>query len=329
LEIKMRIFRRLSVLVFLLATVSVPFQSIAQDAAAGIFAGAKALYTLAQSKPENERLADYQGVRRLLDLIVEEHPSSDLAVGILLQDTIDGLDVAAVDAALAEIDTAPAQEEARPEVTGALAPSGSGAIDPAPVTPPAQVEAAAPPPELPQRTEKEIVLDIQNELNRIGCTAGSADGVAGRKTRTAFSNFINDSGVDLTVDQLVTEQAVAALKAQEGTVCQVRTMASTPASALAGSWGFRSDCPGLGNRVIRNTGTMNLAYQGDNTLRGPARNRQGNTGSAVIQFQGSRTAATVINFGFVTVKGNLTRSTSNMTVSGTGTRNCKIVAWKN
>lgn len=179
------------------------------------------------------------------------------------------------------------------------------------------------------RSEKEIALDVQAELNRLGCAAGPADGIVGRKTRTAFANFIRDSGVNLSVDSLLTEEAVDVLKAQAGTVCKVRTMASTPASALTGGWGFRSECPGIGSRIIRNSGSMKLAYQGNNTLRGPVRSKEGLSGSATIQFQGSRTAATVIRFGFLTLRGNLTRSTSNMTISGTGSKRCKIVAWKN
>ncbi|MGJ8586222.1 MAG: peptidoglycan-binding domain-containing protein [Marinosulfonomonas sp.] len=293
----------------------------------------KALYAAAQAKPEEDRLNDYLGVRRLLDLIVKEHPSSDLAVGILLQDTIDGVDIAAIDAAIksskeetestASSDTETAN--ASGEANSAVSP-GTSQVAPLPTPDSAAVKTEL---SEPVRTEKEIVLDIQTELNRVGCAAGTPDGVSGRKTRAAFSSFIKESGVDLSEDDLATEKAVAALKVQEGTICKVRTMASTSASALAGSWGFRSDCPGFGSRVIRNTGSMNMAYQGNNTLRGPARNKQGNTGSAVIQFQGTRTAATIIKFGFVTVKGNLTRSNSNMTISGTGSNNCKIVAWKN
>lgn len=325
----MNALRAISIVIILASNVWAPSQSIAQDEAAGIFAGAKALYTIAQTKSPEERLDDYHGIRRLLDLIVEGHPSSDLAVGILLQDAIEGLDVAAVDAALAKSGSTERTESKAPETTGLSPPSLPIESDSAAAVPPLKSDEEVPQLEIPLRTEKEIVLDVQTELNRLGCPAGTADGVVGRRTRAAFSNFIKDSGVDISEDEMVTEEAVAVLKAQEGTVCKVRTMASTSASALAGNWGFRSDCPGFGNRIIRNTGSMNLTYRGDNTLRGPARNEQGNTGSAVIQFQGTRTAATIIKFGFVTVKGNLKRSTSNMTISGTGSNRCKIVAWKN
>ncbi len=299
-----------------------------------LFNTANIIYQSAETQtPELQQLS-YDSVRQILDQIVTEYPASDLAVRILLEDTINGLDVAAVNTALDE--TAAQEVIAAPDTALEVAAPESSPEAASNVEDIQTLELAAlpmdlvaPAPELPPRSEVEIVTDLQTELNRIGCPAGPADGVVGRKTRSAFSNFIRDSGSELTAEDLVTEAAVAELKEQEGKVCKTRTMATTPASALAGSWGFRSDCPGFGNRIIRNRGTMRLQYTNNRTLRGRATNQQGISGSAVIQFQGSRTAATVIKFGFVTVKGNLIRSTRNMTISGTGALNCKITAWKN
>ncbi len=327
----MNILRVAAVTISFVFLALAPEKVVAQNEASGIFAGARALYLTAQTKPEGERLEDYRGIQRLLNLIVEDYPSSDLAVRILLQENIDGVDIAAISAALAAPKPAATEQPATvaPQIAGSTSSTSAAVGDDGSTVPSEETVVLVPQIEVPARTEKEIVLDVQNELNRIGCPVGTADGVAGRKTKAAFLNFINDSGVDLSEDDLATEEAISILKEQEGTVCEVRTMASTPASALGGSWGFRSDCPGFGNRIIRNTGSMNLTYRGNNTLKGPARNRQGNTGSAVIQFQGGRTAATIIQFGFVKLQGNLTRSTSSMTISGTGSNRCKIVAWKN
>jgi peptidoglycan hydrolase-like protein with peptidoglycan-binding domain len=330
---------------------------------------AQIIYSSAADQPADAKRESYQQVRDLLDQIVEKYPGSETALRIILKDDLDGLDVAALDAALADA-AAPAPQAAseaeaspqpalKPLPPLDLAPQAAAqapALQPLPplelqpVTPapapgqslnlPPLFQDTAPDPSaaptdsvvptaLASRDEKEIVKEVQAELNRLGCNAGTADGVAGRNTRTAFRNFIEDAGVALTEDDLATEAAVAVLKQQEGTICEIRTMSSTPASALAGSWGFRGDCPGLGNRVIRNSGRMSLRFTGNNTLRGTATNKQGISGDAVVQFQGSRTAATVIRLGFVTLRGNLTRSTRNMTISGTGTRNCKITLWKN
>ena len=204
-------FRAIFFAVFFACT---PGTSVAQDEAVGIFAGAKALYAIAQTKTKEEKLDDYRGVRRLLDLIVEEYPSSDLAVSILLQDTIEGVDVAAVDAAL---------EAASPDSTGLEATSSPDTIgsssSPVPITENSATAIPSPNtsetiPELVElaRTEKEIVLDVQAELNRIGCSAGTADGVAGRRTKSAFSDFIKESGVALSDDDLPTEEAVVGIE---------------------------------------------------------------------------------------------------------------------
>ncbi|MEZ5870649.1 MAG: caspase family protein [Nitratireductor sp.] len=45
--------------------------------------------------------------------------------------------------------------------------------------------------------EKQLVRSIQGELNRIGCDAGKADGIWGRKSEQAVSRFAKHGGVDL------------------------------------------------------------------------------------------------------------------------------------
>lgn len=61
---------------------------------------AKAIYDTAGNQDSNLQKLTYESVRDILDRIVEEYPASDIAVRILLKDTIDGIDVAALDAAL-------------------------------------------------------------------------------------------------------------------------------------------------------------------------------------------------------------------------------------
>lgn len=340
----------------------------------GLFRAAKIILGTAQKQPDDLKNESYLRVREILNTIVEDYPESDLAVRVLLQDTIDGLDVAQLDAFIkenssivsqssnaepmqnsaAEVETDGAPEAPNESVTVAATPATqnetSATVDELDTDSPDLassygITTANPIPSdtitaegttlesivesMPARSEKEIVFDVQTELNRVGCGAGPADGVVGRRTRIAFRNFIRDAGVDLEEDALISEAVVSALKSQKGTICKTRTMASSSASALAGSWGFQGDCPGLGNRVIRNKGRMRLKYVGNNTLKGTATNQQGISGPATIQFQGGRTAATIIRFGFVSLKGNLTRSSRNMSISGTGTRRCKISAWKN
>lgn len=178
------------------------------------------------------------------------------------------------------------------------------------------------------RPKKVMVKEIQTELNRVGCNAGSADGIMGAKTRSAFKRFVKETGASVTLDDLPSEEVVNSLKAYKGKACKTRTMSGTPVSQLGGSWGFRGDCPGLFGRTVRNKGRIRFQFVGNNTLRGTVTNQKGISGPASIQFRG-RKAVTNMRFGLFTLKGELWRSKKNMTVSGTGTRKCKIVLWKN
>lgn len=306
----------------------------------GLIQAARIMYLSAENQPLEIKRVSYENIRKVLDQIVTDYPASDIAVSILLKDTIDGVDISAIDATLASLsESGEAIEEVAsdavleaPYLSMEIESPQDSVTGPLPRSETDEgIQIAALPSlegEVFARAEKEIVADVQAELNRIGCNAGGADGVVGRRTKSAFNSFVQETGSNLGEDELATENALAEIKAQTGRVCKVVTMASTPASQLGGSWGFRSECPGFGNRVIKNSGTMRLKYTNNQTLRGTARNQQGIQGPATIQFQG-KTAATIIKFGFVTVKGNLSRSTRKMSISGTGSANCKIVAWKN
>jgi hypothetical protein len=146
----------------------------AQDTAQGIFQAALALYRDAEARPGDARLDDYRSVRRLLDLIVTRHPGSDLAVQILLQQTIEGLDVASLDRALSEAPDAAAVVPEGPNDPAAAAGVQPGTTPVDPFATAAPSAGAEPAPEslaepIPAaRSETEIVRDMQSELNRLG-----------------------------------------------------------------------------------------------------------------------------------------------------------------
>jgi len=260
------------------------------------FKAAQIIYQTAQETSHEARQDGLKRVRGILDQIVEKFPASDLAVRILLQDTIEGLNVAALDAEL--LNAADAEPEKHSPI-------------------------ASPQPE---RSGKEIILEVQIELNRLGCAAGAADGIAGRNTKAAFAEFLAETDSDLTDEDLATEAAVSALKATPEKICKANERSQ--ASALAGSWGWRTECPGLFNRVLVNRGSMNLRHVGGGRLEGSARNRQGNTGGGVVIINGNR-ATSVISYGIARIQANMTRtSTSPVTFVGRGTRNCRSVIWK-
>lgn len=67
---------------------------------------------------------------------------------------------------------------------------------------------------------RSLIRDIQTELNRVGCSAGTADGVAGPRTRSAFSRYISArENLGLTPESLETSETLAALRGEQGRVC--------------------------------------------------------------------------------------------------------------
>jgi peptidoglycan hydrolase-like protein with peptidoglycan-binding domain len=304
----------------------------AQDAAQGIFQAAVALYRDAEARPDDTRLDDYRSVRRLLDLIVTSHPGSDLAVQILLQQNIEGLDVAALDRALSEAPDAAAivPEAQNDPATAAGVQPGPAIVDPfAAAAPLPGVDPVSQPlaePVPAARSETEIVRDMQTELNRLGCNAGGADGVAGPRTRAAFRMFLRNTGSPTGEDTLATEAALAEVRAVSDRVCSLRWVSRTAPERLSGSWGYRADCQMVFRRV-RITGTLDMRYQGDGQFTGTARNSLGERGSAAARVSGNA-VSTLLSFPTARVQGNFVTSTSSMSMSGRDSNGCDVVAWK-
>ncbi|WP_068317010.1 peptidoglycan-binding domain-containing protein [Aliiruegeria sabulilitoris] len=68
-----------------------------------LFAAAKVLFGTTEAPYETSELGALKGTRDILDRIVADFPASDIAVQILVQETIDGLDVAQLDADIARL----------------------------------------------------------------------------------------------------------------------------------------------------------------------------------------------------------------------------------
>ena len=81
--------------------------------------------------------------------------------------------------------------------------------------------AALPPtsePIEPAKPDRELIRDIQTELARVGCSAGSADGAWGKKGRNAVQSFARYAKV--TVASLdPSEDLLSTLKSYGGRAC--------------------------------------------------------------------------------------------------------------
>ena len=71
----------------------------------------------------------------------------------------------------------------------------------------------------PKYTVKELVALIQQRLNEIGCSAGVADGVWGRKTQEAAIQFAKKAGLSTLADDLISEPFFEALAGAKDGFC--------------------------------------------------------------------------------------------------------------
>ncbi|MCB2135329.1 MAG: caspase family protein, partial [Rhodobacteraceae bacterium] len=128
----------------------------------------------------------------------------------------------------------------------------------------------------------------QAELNRLGCDAGLADGIAGRRTKAAFDAFRAATDSPLSAADLGSRTALAALKAANAPAC-VRAPApvaaapapNAPAAAqpavvpsIVGNWAYTADCP----LFVRATGPASYRSTGGDGISGTWWDSIGGTG---------------------------------------------------
>ncbi|MDA8883735.1 hypothetical protein N9H99_03185 [Planktomarina temperata] len=71
----------------------------------------------------------------------------------------------------------------------------------------------------PKYSEKELIALIQQRLNEIGCSAGVADGIWGRRTNSAAVRFAKISKLPTSTEELISEQFFDALAAAKKGTC--------------------------------------------------------------------------------------------------------------
>ncbi|MGD9868938.1 MAG: caspase family protein [Hyphomicrobiales bacterium] len=115
---------------------------------------------------------------------------------------------------------AAAPEPATPE------PAGSKPAEPKPVQVAAAPAAAPDPAPAPEtkdvaaRPEINLVLELQKELDRVGCNPGHPDGQWGGRTRTALQAFVAQTRAAFSAAE-PSEAAYEAVKAHQGRACVV------------------------------------------------------------------------------------------------------------
>lgn len=182
------------------------------------------------------------------------------------------------------------------------------------------------PPKPAEDEAQEIMRATQIALNRLGCNAGGADGIAGRRTRAAFAAFLSASNTDLKASDLGSPRALEVLKRTSGTICKavVSPPAPTPkAPSIVGTWRFSAKCP----LFIRTTGTSQFSSAGGNKFVGSMQDSLGQNGRINGTMNGQnfqyviRTpSAQATVYGTISADGNTTSSQSSVGCKTTAQR---------
>ncbi len=189
---------------------------------------------------------------------------------------------------------------------------------------PAPEPAALPVTPAPISPARELIAASQSELNRLGCNAGGADGIAGARTRAAFRDFLQASGTPLQVEDLGTSAALSALRGAKAPVCKPQTVARAPdpASAglnVAGTWRYVSKCPLL----ITSTGTVVLRQTGANRYAGQIRDSIVKSGTSRIVLNG-RDFSSALQFSTGPATENGRFSADGRSYSSSTSTGCKV-----
>ncbi len=192
-------------LVFLLF--ALPLQGNAAESADELFKEALATYNEASKAGPEVQLEAYETVMAILDRIVDDFPTSDLAVNILLGETVQGMNIEEVAVFVASAGT-----------SSQMTSSAASSANPTPSVASKQTSDAANS-SFPIEETARIRL-VQENLNRLGCAAGSADGVVGQRTLSAYSRYLEAKEISGGSYDLVTNELLALLASDTGTVCK-------------------------------------------------------------------------------------------------------------
>lgn len=189
-----------------------------------------------------------------------------------------------------------------------------------------------PAPEAPETDRTALIRETQTALNAARCSAGSADGVPGPRTRRAFQRFITDTGAALRATDLGTEKALRTIKQRGSKTCSAQTVAQPDVPALqaaptgfdiAGNWQFRASCP----LFIKTTGSARYSRTGPNTFRGTVNDSLGQTATTQVTLTG-RKMKFVLNWATATTYASGTLAADGRSYSNLASNGCTATAWR-
>ncbi|MCV6594807.1 MAG: hypothetical protein OIF48_17790 [Silicimonas sp.] len=251
-------------------------------------------------------------VRRILDRVVAEYPTSPEAEIIRSGGSLVGLNVAALDAELA----------GQASVPQAMAPEGLMAGD-------APAPAPGPVPLAPLDARERMRL-VQAALNERGCKTGTPDGVPGRKTTRGYQAFLKKMNLNNASHPLESEAFWKVLMSARGEICEAPPVVPVSARHIPGKWSYTARCgkeskaPGL-----RVSGVLTLSHLGNNSFKGNLVNSQGLRARVTGRLSGRRVSLNAY-FGFLlgNVKASGRVADDAYVVHGRDSNRCRFTARK-
>lgn len=279
-------------------------------------------------------------MRVLLDRIVNEHPSSDLAVSVLLAEPVGEIDVAGLNARLKSGDLSEsstikaATENEASESTITDSPEVN-------IGSPSRLPPGFETSEAALGIDKQGIRDLQARLLVLGHDPNGVDGVIGRGTRAALSAWQVAQGTDptgyLNSEQHTQLQAMseAALTVWRADPENERKYLPPPPIAIgpgkmSGIWRFRTKC-GPSSKLGRMTieGVLNVGHAGGMRYSGRVQQSQGFRGQFSGRLNGRRMTAE-INWGLLLGRVQVVGTVQNqrLAMSGQDSNRCSFFAVK-
>ncbi len=169
--------------------------------------------------------------------------------------------------------------------------------------------------------ERSTMRDTQRELNRLGCDAGEADGVAGPRTREAFARYLSHAGdVGLAPGDLGSGRALKVLQGWKNRVCPAP--AAWDFDPTGGLWAFRAACP----LFIKTTGTHKWTRSGSRYIL-DWNDSLGQADRMTATIRGRQVQAAG-NLKGVSYTLEMTAHADGTSYTGTTSTGCRVTAWR-
>lgn len=176
---------------------------------------------------------------------------------------------------------------------------------------------------VPLASVESIRRAVQTELNRLGCSLGTPDGLIGPSSRRALLEFSKARGIKYDITSFDKQAFLEEVSAIQGLVCLAPPALIAP--DIAGEWSLSARCPyttaaveGFITAIRKSEGRYTLLYS----------NNLGDSGIGTI-IQKGRQASVTVHWNNGQSNGSvMTINSAGNQMSGRSTNGCVFEAWR-